>query len=363
MYNWRGKHKATNAIYLEDGNGQEGRPFKARFLQAGLVKYDFGVCLLKKETIDSFINTFIGTPVIIDHKDDITEADKVGVINNIWFSSEDGWYWCSGILTNPKAIELIENGYNVSCQYRITDYSDNTEGKLHNANPYDKEILNGVFEHLAIVENPRYEDAFIAVNAYIACNKEDEKMDWITIRGTHIPIKEGQTKDEAIEEFLNKKELTDKNKERIQKQKDNRHSDIINKELPESRDKLSKLITRRYKTKQEGANTTFLDKEIEKTESKIEELKQEAKSLREEREKYIKEEQTKYSTSREHREKIEKSSKKLEDIDWKQWLKDKGMAKKKKNKDTTASNAFVEEFKDMLYTCFAEGIMNRLGEP
>lgn len=168
MFDWKVKEvKATNAIYLEDSNGQEGRPFKSRFLQAGLVKYDFGVCLLKKETIDKFINTFIGTPVIIGHKDDITESDKVGVINKIWFSAEDGWFWCEGLITDEKAVELIENGYNVSCQYRITDYSDNAEGKLHNANPYDKEILNGVFEHLAIVENPRYEDAFIAVNAYI----------------------------------------------------------------------------------------------------------------------------------------------------------------------------------------------------
>lgn len=163
--------KATNAIYLEDSAGVEGRPFKARFLQAGLVKYDFGVCLLKKETIDKFINTFVGTPVIIDHKDDLTEADRLGTINKVWFSAEDGWFWCSGILTGEKAVKLIEEGYNVSCQYRITDYADNTERKLHNANPYDKEILNGVFEHLAIVENPRYEDAFIAVNAYIASKR------------------------------------------------------------------------------------------------------------------------------------------------------------------------------------------------
>lgn len=97
------------------------------------------------------MNTFVGCPVIIDHKDDIAEDDSVGTINTIWFSAEDGWYWCSGILTDPKAIELIENGYNVSCQYHITEYSENTEGKLHNANPYDKEILDGVFEHLAIV--------------------------------------------------------------------------------------------------------------------------------------------------------------------------------------------------------------------
>lgn len=175
MFNW--KLKATNAIYLEDGNGQEGRPFKSRFLQAGLVKYDFGVCLLKKETIDKFVNTFVECPVIIDHKDNLTEADRVGTIQKIWFSADDGWFWCSGIITDEKAIDLIESGYNVSCQYRITDYIENDEGKLHNANPYDKEILDGVFEHLAIVENPRYEDAFIAVNAYIAKNNDFKEND------------------------------------------------------------------------------------------------------------------------------------------------------------------------------------------
>ena len=179
MFNWKIKQKitASNAIFLEDSNGQEGRPFKARFLQPGLVKYDFGVCLLKKETIDKFIDTFLGKPVIIDHKDTISEQDKKGTIEKIWFNPEDGWYWCSGTLTDKQAIELIEKGYNVSCQYAITDFSMNTEVKLHNGNPYDKEILDGVFEHLAIVENPRYEDAFIAVNAYIACNNEFKEDD------------------------------------------------------------------------------------------------------------------------------------------------------------------------------------------
>lgn len=171
MFKWKLKAPiAKNAIYLEDSNGKEGRPFKSRFLQAGLVKYDFGVCLLQKETIDKFINTFVGVPVIIDHKDFVNPDDIVGKIQNIWFSTEDGWYWCDGIITNEKAVELIENSYNVSCQYRITDYIENTENKLHNGNPYDKEILNGVFEHLAIVKNPRYEGAFIAANAYIASN-------------------------------------------------------------------------------------------------------------------------------------------------------------------------------------------------
>lgn len=171
MFNWdlRQDTKAVNAIILGEGD-EKGRPFKSRFLQAGLVKYDFGVCLLQKETIDKFIDTFKGCPVVINHKDNITESDKVGVVQNIWFSEQDGWFWCDGVLTDDKAVELVENGYNVSCQYAITDYSNNTENKLHNGNPYDKEILNGLFEHLAIVDNPRYEGAYIAVNAYIAQN-------------------------------------------------------------------------------------------------------------------------------------------------------------------------------------------------
>lgn len=171
MFNWgvRQDKKAVNAIILGEGD-EKGRPFKSRFLQAGLVKYDFGVCLLQKETIDKFIDTFKGCPVIINHKDNITESDKVGVVQNIWFSEQDGWFWCDGVLTDDKAVKLVENGYNVSCQYAITDYSNNTEKKLHNGNPYDKEILNGLFEHLAIVDNPRYEGAYIAVNAYVAQN-------------------------------------------------------------------------------------------------------------------------------------------------------------------------------------------------
>ena len=168
MYEW----KAQNAIFL-DNQTEQGRPFKARFLQAGLVKYDFGVCMLKKETIDKFVDTFVNTPVIIGHKDYIDEVDKVGIVQDIWFSETDGWFWCSGILTSPEAIELVNNGYSVSCQYRITEYKNNTSGKLHNGNPYDKEILNGVFEHLAIVQNPRYEEAIIAVNAIIVENEQE----------------------------------------------------------------------------------------------------------------------------------------------------------------------------------------------
>ena len=165
-------------VFLDENTGGKGRYFKARILQPGLVKYSFGVCLLEKETIEKFIYNFVGCPVIIGHND-VTEENKDelvdGNICHIWFDQVDGWYWVDGIINSQEALDKIEQGFNVSCQYEITEYSNNTEGKLHNGNPYDKVILNGKPEHLAIVETPRYENAMIAVNAIDLTETESEE--------------------------------------------------------------------------------------------------------------------------------------------------------------------------------------------
>lgn len=160
--------KAENRIDLNIDNKGKGRRFESRFLQAGLVKYSFGVCLLSKEVIDRFAYKFVGCPVIIDHKDITDENakdERVGVISKVWFNEFDGWFWCEGVVFDDEAISLIKDkGYNVSCQYNIDDYTENTANSLHNGNPYNITILDGTPEHLAIVKNPRYEEALIAVN-------------------------------------------------------------------------------------------------------------------------------------------------------------------------------------------------------
>lgn len=104
---------AINSIYLNEDTGGKGRFFKSRFLQAGLVKYQFGVCLLKKETIDKFVNTFIGCPVVINHQDVTDESAKeqrVGVISRVYFEPSDAWFWCEGVLFDNEAIELVQKG-------------------------------------------------------------------------------------------------------------------------------------------------------------------------------------------------------------------------------------------------------------
>ena len=205
-------------IYLDENTGGKGRYFKSRFLQPGLVKYSFGVCVLENDTIRKFIDGFVGCPVIINHKDVTNENakdERVGVISRVWFDENDGWFWGEGVIFDEEALSLIESGYNVSCQYEITEYSNNTGKELHNGNPYDKVILNGKPEHLAIVKTPRYENAMIAVNALDLTEELEaenargfggEEGEWITVKGVHIFIKDGQSKEEAVKEFIEKKQ-------------------------------------------------------------------------------------------------------------------------------------------------------------
>lgn len=227
MKDWNIKEdKAQNAIYLKEDNGGKGRFFRARFLQAGLVKYSFGVCLLKKETIDKFVYKFVGCPVVIDHKDvsDKNAKDlRVGVISKVEFEQFDGWYWCEGVIFDQEAIDLVNNGYNVSCQYEITQYATNDRKELHNGNEYDKEILDGAPEHLAIVKNPRYESAMIAVNAIDLTASNEEK--WITIKPhgedsedyRRLKLEDGETPKEAIDRVYKKEDKSNKEKENTEK--------------------------------------------------------------------------------------------------------------------------------------------------
>lgn len=184
-----------------EGNGK-GRPFISRFIEPGIAHYkELGDILITKETLNKFIHTMVGCPVIIEHED-VTDENanklRVGVVSRVWFSEMDGYFYCEGILTDPEAIDLVKNqGYNVSCAYSFV--SDNTK-RTHNGKEIDMEFIDGEFLHLALVKDPRYEGANIVVN------KNDDDLEWITVKGNHIPVKKGQSKEEAIKEFLKDKE-------------------------------------------------------------------------------------------------------------------------------------------------------------
>ena len=157
-------NNSTTITLGDTDDSTKGRHFKSRFIQPGLAGYpgQYGNALIRKETLDKFIDTFVGKPVIINHKSNITDDDIVGKVLNVWFNADDGWYWCDGIITDETAINLIQDkGWSVSCSY---SYTQSAEGGTENNIPYDIEFLDGEFDHLAIVENPRYERANIVFN-------------------------------------------------------------------------------------------------------------------------------------------------------------------------------------------------------
>lgn len=156
-----------------EGNGK-GHKFISRFIEPGIAEYKgtFGKILITKETLDSFIMTMVGCPVIIKHKDitdENVDKERVGVVSDVWYNEGDGWYYCSGILFDKQAIDLVKNhGWSVSCTYDFE--TDNTKGTYHGLE-YDMQFTGGEFLHLALVDNPRYEQANITV-----ANSKDEEQ-------------------------------------------------------------------------------------------------------------------------------------------------------------------------------------------
>ena len=138
-----------------------GNRFTSRFIEPGLISYeDHGGDkeLLTKETLDTFTATFVGKPLIVRHNGKTTE----GTITRVWWNPEDAWFWCEGDVQGTDGRQRINEGWSVSCGYHITD-TDESGGEWH-AMPYARRILAFEGEHLALVENPRYEGASIRLN-------------------------------------------------------------------------------------------------------------------------------------------------------------------------------------------------------
>lgn len=188
-----------SARRFENSTGRP-RAFKARHLEPGLVKYEeLGemdaktgkrkdlVLLLRKEAIDKMRNSARGIPVVNwAHKDvspdDFKKGKADGVVTGAVYNADDGWDWMEMLVWDPDTIKNCDRGFQVSCAYKPTDI-DYTPGVYHNI-PYDGEILNGVYEHIAVLPNPRYEKSMII------CNSTGGKMKqfWLKLLGKNEPV-------------------------------------------------------------------------------------------------------------------------------------------------------------------------------
>lgn len=136
--------------------------YKRIFIKSGLADYnDYneGVTLLEKDVIQKALSTIINKPVFITHNNN----KKVGKVLDAYYSIDDEAFIVGFMLTDDEAINLLDNkNYSISCTYSIMKKING--GVYHNI-PYDEEAKEIVFEDIAIVKYPRYQEANKKINS------------------------------------------------------------------------------------------------------------------------------------------------------------------------------------------------------
>lgn len=163
------------------------RPFVARLLEPGLVSYEDQGCgksLVTKETIDRWIQTFVGRPVVLKldakgarvhpaNKNSVTPQNMkeqgCGYITEVFYNSSDGWWYGRGVVDTDEAVAALQDPTGCSVGYHVNRSVPSTQssspgGRWHDI-PFHDEIQEFEGLHLAIVDSPRYEAATIRLNA------------------------------------------------------------------------------------------------------------------------------------------------------------------------------------------------------
>jgi len=137
------------------------RVFYARHMQPGLVGYEDETIYVDLDAIKNMMPSGVGKPVFIHHDDvDLaTMKEKAaGYVTESFYNELDGWAWFKILAIDDAAHQAIAKRWSVSNAYIPHAWG---EAGMQNNCPYNRKMLGGEFTHLAIVPNPRYEEACI----------------------------------------------------------------------------------------------------------------------------------------------------------------------------------------------------------
>ncbi len=155
-------------------SSKEPQVYYGRHISAGVCGYLQETILITDDTLKKMDTTFAGKPVYVDHQSvDLpnlqTQAD--GYVSESFYLKEDGSHWAKFIAVSDKAHEAIKNGYRLSNAYKPIAFG--VGGTWHNVS-YDREIVEGEYNHLALVKNPRYEESIILTPEQFKQYKEEK---------------------------------------------------------------------------------------------------------------------------------------------------------------------------------------------
>jgi Uncharacterized protein conserved in bacteria (DUF2213) len=167
--------------------------FYCRHMQPGICKYEKETVLVDTDAIKRMIPSAPGKPVYIDHQKvdlDNLKKDARGYLVESFYNELDGWAWFKFLAIDDEVHTAIAKGLSVSNAYIPTDWGP--AGTKNNC-PYDREVLNANYTHLAIVPNPRYEGARIFTTDEFKEYQELQKKQLAELQNSQSNLKKGIT--------------------------------------------------------------------------------------------------------------------------------------------------------------------------
>ncbi len=141
-------------------------------MKRGIATYKDEAIFLSQDTLHRDMETLKGRPVVIKHQDvtpENMEEKAVGYVTDTFYNEGAGTFGCKFVIFDDEAKELIRNGYSLSTCYKPTSFG---AGGTEINTPYDREVTGLNFTHLALVPDPRYEDAKIYENGVMEIEEE-----------------------------------------------------------------------------------------------------------------------------------------------------------------------------------------------
>ena len=162
-------------------SNENPKRYFAKHMVQGVAGYQDFNLYASNEAILKMEKSFEGKPLVVDHQDidhDNLKNQMDGIVVRSFYNTWDGWHWAEIMAITDAAVDAIENkGWQVSNCY--TPKVLNNEGTYLNI-AYDQVLESGEYDHLALVENPRYEDSVVLTPAEFKTYNEQKEAQFIS---------------------------------------------------------------------------------------------------------------------------------------------------------------------------------------
>ena len=154
---------------------EEPKIFYCKHIAPGVCAYEDETILIGEEALKDMDKTFAGKPIYVNHQKvnlENLQEEADGYVAESFYLPEDGCHWAKMIIVSDKGQEAIRKGWKVSNAYVPDEFG--IGGEWHNV-PYNREIMKGHYTHLALVDNPRYEEAEVMTPEQFKMYKEEKR--------------------------------------------------------------------------------------------------------------------------------------------------------------------------------------------